>query len=112
MVLANTNLHTKESEKLLKYNIVFRKSREPLPENHRRTFQQIIKLGRYKFRKFRRDKTTKRSTSRSVIINRVLGLVNATKKLEWTWPSELQWRLEVENLAYARFSLAIEWYSL
>jgi hypothetical protein len=105
-----TALDNKDAQLFIKYNVVFRKFLEPVPKSHRRTLKQIAKLGQYKFSRYCRDKPTEPNPSRQTTIHRAVGLANAARNVASSEPSELQWRLEIENLVYGRFSLAIEWY--
>lgn len=81
------------------------------PSQFKNTFRNVVALGSFKFHTYDEipnDHST--SAWRQATKLRAKQLSDTARRLLKEKPSELTWRLEIEKLVDARFSLRTEWY--
>jgi hypothetical protein len=80
------------------------------PSKFKNTFRNVVALGSFRFHTYDEipnDHST--STWRQATKFRAKQLSDTARRLLKEKPSELTWRLEIEKLVDARFSLRTEW---
>jgi hypothetical protein len=81
------------------------------PSQFKNTFRNVVALGSFKFHAYDEMPNDHSTPSwRQATKLRAKQLSNTARRLLKEKPSELTWRLEIEKLVDARFSLRTEWY--
>lgn len=84
---------------------------ESWPTHLKNTFRQIDNLGQFRYEYYDDDTPAQHSTAawRREIKLRAKQISDTARRLLGDKSSELTWRLELEGLVDARFSLRTEW---